>query len=300
MKVLKRRAIALALGLAGGAVTHAAAENAPTVTYDGFAHQSEAAAGDSTLSHQASLTHDGENGDKHGHKLATPFPPLTVAVQNQPQFFTPSEAIGKASFARGEKGLIHTQSGMQCDGTHFLSEAGGGAPVEQLFLIGVGVYNPRGNDVGCVYSSEAGDFRLTLFASEWPDISAADHFGVARNLMVTKESPYGQDAPIMVITVEKDDKDAEAIPETLAFGYDSLPNAEGQVLREGLWLAVVKGWHVKLRATHTPPRMPPMILGSIMHTLALLEIDSHDGALSNQLVTKDPETDIVPVSFTAE
>ena len=191
-------------------------------------------------------------------------------------------SAGNGGFVRGENGLVHEPSGLHCAYGHAIKFTNRSTKAERtsaLALAAIRVFSEAGTDVSCQYVSEDGGSVITVFASYWPDVSLDDHYAEAFKL-IQDEFSGGQAAESISFAPGPD---GDFGFETVAPGEIDQPHGTMVAaftggaettngFKTGLWLDKVKGWHVKVRATHAEAAHEVEVLAAMLHAFAMLEV----------------------------
>ena len=188
---------------------------------------------------------------------------------------------------QGREGFVHGPSGMQCPLGMVFGEGG-----PALELQSIDAYDAEGFDTSCNYVGTNFGGVFTLYASRWPDVTKEEHFSQAVALM-PRAVPFGAAAEAPVITIETTQPGSMIEDEILTYAYTS-PPMEGRVLLTTLLLAKTGDWHVKMRATHTPPEPFLQTLAAFVHVKTLIDVDKAQRE-TGPLVDAAPERPGTPI-----
>lgn len=221
----------------------------------------------SVLDGEASDVRLALHGDPSGHDTyALTQPPAFAGLGGPEATVALTRDLSRMGWEETTDGFRHRPSGMECPGQIALGEEG-----PRVALQGIRTYDDRGMDTSCNYVGENVAAVYTLFASRWPDVSKEEHFRQAASLM-PREVPVGAQADVPIITVDGLPPNTTIEGSTLGIAYTS-PPTDGQVLMTTLLLQKAGDWHIKLRATHTPPAPFLQLFGAIMHVKTVLDVD---------------------------
>ncbi len=191
--------------------------------------------------------------------------------------------LNNGGWQETEGSFHHEISGMTCPKELVMvmtDEDGEKAPITAV-LSKITVYDEIGNDTSCDFENKQLSIFVTLYASNWPDVSLIDHFGASLKLIVDRFS-LKSEATVAVVTLKSDETRKSSIEgKTRAAAFITHP-LEGVTFKTALWLNKTDDWHVKARATYPvavgdaePQFSIVELVAAIMHSMALLEVDMH-------------------------
>lgn len=202
---------------------------------------------------------------------------------------TPESILAQNSFADNggwreqEDAFVHAHSGMRCPKTltMLLIEEDGEPTRADASLARIQLFNERSDDTACHFENRETGISLTLYASNWPDISLEEHFGAGLKLIVDK-FPLKSEVPVIVANSETEKPATSTIEgDTWAAAFLTEP-MNGETFKTALWLNKTGPWHVKARATF--PVAPDSgeaafsaaeLASATMHAITLSEVDRH-------------------------
>lgn len=183
---------------------------------------------------------------------------------------------------RMEDGAIHhVQSGMKCDLAY---------PLMESRLTELLIYTARfekGLDVACHYESDRVPVIMTFFATYAPDVTLEEHIAGAY-LAMAASLPNAQPAEMAypVLGGEK-----ERGIETMAASL-SVKTQDGFEVKASVWLAKLKGWHIKARGTYAAEAASMLeVLIGLNWVNKILQVEEH-GAQPSEPASSDEEPDI--------
>lgn len=230
------------------------------------------AAGPAEAAHEAAFADGGEakTANMTGRRDQSETP--AILAQNS--------LANNGGWREEEEAFIHAYSGMRCpkELMMIMIDEDGGENQSRAALSNIQLYDDSGNDTSCHYVNRAEAVYLTLYASNWPDITLEDHFGASLKLIVDR-FPVKSEAPVIVAeTAAETPADSMIEGPTIAAAFLTEPMEE-KTFKTALWLNKTGPWHVKARATFPAPAEGEgqftvvELVSATMHAITLVEVD---------------------------
>ncbi len=219
-----------------------------------------------------STSHESAHGSHDGTTDDPAFPALHDVLAASAPALTLSAAVQEGGWTELPDRLVHGPSGMQCPKRGIPQPQGEGQDPIPVYLAGITIHDKKGLDTSCNYLSADKSYLLTIYASNWPDVDIETHF-LSALYSIDQSLPIKERVPVLIAELERTDGKKTAVEtDTIGIGFNTEP-IKGKAFQTILWLNKVGDWHVKARATYTPPEVTRQIPAMLMHTLAIIQID---------------------------
>ena len=185
---------------------------------------------------------------------------------------------------RGEGGYIHLPSGFVCPNALSMVLENEDTNVTSTLVLPIAdihVFNDQGTDTACDYVDANKAAYFTLFVSNWPNVTLADHYSSALQHIVDRFSVASETTLLSPsIDLGANSQHQSTIEGDTLSGAFMLEPQDGINAKTALWLNKTGDWHVKARATYVvnmvgeePQIMAAELLATVFHAATLFSVD---------------------------